>query len=108
MVVVGGGGSCKWMSEATPPLFGNRAVHRMDGDYRGEPGRVSKRARPGGHRWREMTAIVCRIITVCLLLFFPCSDGGPRQRQSQRFAAVASWRRWGWWWRAVAGVWYCP
>lgn len=51
---VGGGwggravGSCKWMSEATPPLFGNLAVHRMDGDYVGEPGRVSKRARPGG------------------------------------------------------------
>lgn len=35
---------------------------------------------------REMTAIVCRIITVCLLLFFPDSDGGARQRQSQGFA----------------------
>lgn len=74
------------MYEATLPLFGNRAVHRMDGDYVGEPGRVSKRARPGGHQWKEMTAIVCRIIMVCLPFFSPPhSDGrGGQGRDSAR------------------------
>lgn len=83
------GGSCKWMSEATPPLFGNLAVHRMDGDYVGEPGRVSKRARPGGLPLeRDDGYCLQDNYNLPASFFVPYSNRGAWQRQSQGFAVT--------------------